>query len=102
MARCKNMRGNNNDKLFAYTRARAHTHTHTHTHIKLFFNILNYLKLSQIFKRRSHGIPGVVGVNDGCHIPCKAPIDNGNDFYNRKGFDSIILQGNIFYKNSFY
>ncbi|CAL1678839.1 unnamed protein product [Lasius platythorax] len=48
---------------------------------------------STIFKRRSHGIPGVVGAIDGCHIPCQAPIDNANDFYNRKGFHSIILQG---------
>lgn len=71
-------------------------HTTCIIYIHHLFNILNYLKLSQIFKRRSHGIPGVVGAIDGCHIPCKAPIDNANDFYNQKGFYSIILQGNIF------
>ncbi|XP_011068560.1 PREDICTED: uncharacterized protein LOC105154604 [Acromyrmex echinatior] len=46
--------------------------------------------ISTVFKRRSHG---VIGIIDGCHIPCKAPIDNPNDFYNRKVFHSIILQG---------
>ncbi|KYN19764.1 hypothetical protein ALC57_07917 [Trachymyrmex cornetzi] len=43
-----------------------------------------YEIISTVFKRRSHGILGVVGIIDECHIPCKAPIDNPNDFYNRK------------------
>ncbi|XP_018307726.1 putative nuclease HARBI1 [Mycetomoellerius zeteki] len=57
--------------------------------------------ISMVFKRRSHGIPGVVGIIDGCHIPCKAPIDNPNDFYNRKGFHSIVLQGVCDHKGRF-
>ncbi|XP_018359723.1 PREDICTED: putative nuclease HARBI1, partial [Trachymyrmex cornetzi] len=48
---------------------------------------------STIFERRSGGFPGVVGAIDGVHIKCKAPPGNANDYYNRKGFHSIILQG---------
>ncbi|XP_018376266.1 PREDICTED: putative nuclease HARBI1 [Trachymyrmex cornetzi] len=47
---------------------------------------------STIFERRSGGFPGVVGAIDGVHIQCKAPPGNANDYYNRKGFHSIILQ----------
>lgn len=36
-----------------------------------------------IFRRRSHGFPGVVGAIDGCHIPIKAPAGNPIDYYNR-------------------
>ncbi|XP_067204937.1 putative nuclease HARBI1 isoform X3 [Linepithema humile] len=46
-----------------------------------------------IFETRSRGFYGVIGAIDGCHIPCKQPVDNANDYYNRKGFHSIILQG---------
>ena len=46
-----------------------------------------------MFDLRSRGFPGVIGAIDGCHIPCKQPINNANDYYNRKGFHSIILQG---------
>ncbi|XP_032679515.1 putative nuclease HARBI1 [Odontomachus brunneus] len=46
-----------------------------------------------VFEERSYGFPGVIGAIDGCHIPCKQPKDNAHDYYNRKGFHSIILQG---------
>lgn len=46
-----------------------------------------------IFRRRSRGFPGVVGMIDGCHIPIKAPAGNPIDFYNRNKIHSIILQG---------
>ncbi|XP_071579822.1 putative nuclease HARBI1 [Temnothorax nylanderi] len=46
-----------------------------------------------IFEMRSRGFQGVIGAIDGCHIPCKQPIRNSHDYYNRKGFHSIILQG---------
>lgn len=45
---------------------------------------------------RSRGFPGVVGAIDGCHIPIKQPPGNANDYYNRKEFHSIILQGKIY------
>ncbi|XP_011859380.1 PREDICTED: putative nuclease HARBI1 [Vollenhovia emeryi] len=69
-----------------------------HSVVKEITNVLvnilpNYVRWPDVFKRRSHGIPNVVGAIDGCHIPCKAPINNANDFYNRKGFHSIVLQG---------
>ncbi|KAJ8914227.1 hypothetical protein NQ315_003590 [Exocentrus adspersus] len=37
--------------------------------------------------------PGVIGMIDGCHIPIKAPAHNPVDYYNRKSFHSVILQG---------
>ncbi|XP_024874056.1 protein ANTAGONIST OF LIKE HETEROCHROMATIN PROTEIN 1-like [Temnothorax curvispinosus] len=48
---------------------------------------------SQIFEERSRGIQNVVGAIDGCHIPIKQPVRNANDYFNRKQFHSIILQG---------
>ena len=39
------------------------------------------------------GFPQVVDCVDGCHIPIKAPQNNPEDYVNRKGFHSIILQG---------
>ncbi|KAK5646228.1 hypothetical protein RI129_004692 [Pyrocoelia pectoralis] len=41
----------------------------------------------------SGGIPGVVGAIDGCHIPIKQPEGNSHDYYNRNGYNSIVLQG---------
>ncbi|KAF2894582.1 hypothetical protein ILUMI_11592 [Ignelater luminosus] len=46
-----------------------------------------------VFHERSHGFPGVVGARDGCHIPIKQTVNNAHDYYNRKQFHSIILQG---------
>lgn len=45
------------------------------------------------FQLKSNGIPGIVAAVDGCHIQCRQPPGNANDFYNRKGNHSIILQG---------
>ncbi|XP_067208395.1 uncharacterized protein [Linepithema humile] len=56
---------------------------------------------SNIFQNRSRGFPGVIGAIDGCHIPCKQPIGNATDYYNRKGFHSIILQGVCDHKGLF-
>jgi len=39
------------------------------------------------------GFPQVVAYVDGCCIPVKAPQNNPEDYVNRKGFHSIILQG---------
>lgn len=58
------------------------------------WNILrNYISLLKIFQNRSRGFPGIVAAIDGCHIPCKQPVGNEVDYYNRKGVHSIILQG---------
>ena len=37
--------------------------------------------------------PQVVGAIDGSHIPIIAPNEDANDYYNRKQFHSVILQG---------
>ncbi|KAK5648096.1 hypothetical protein RI129_002988 [Pyrocoelia pectoralis] len=54
-----------------------------------------------VFRRRSHGFPGVVGAIDGCHIQIKAPTGNPIDFYNRNKVHSIILQGVCDHKGRF-
>lgn len=38
------------------------------------------------------GIPFVVGAIDGSHIPIIGPKENHEDYFNRKGFHSILLQ----------
>ena len=40
----------------------------------------------------SCGIPGVVGIIDGTHIRLSAPIKGDQDYINRKGFPSVVLQ----------
>ncbi|XP_066598850.1 putative nuclease HARBI1 [Prorops nasuta] len=34
-----------------------------------------------------------MGAIDGCHVQISAPIDHANSYINRKGFQSIVLQG---------
>ena len=41
--------------------------------------------------KRKWGIPQCIGAIDGCHI--SAPVDNHTDYYNHKGWYSMILQG---------
>lgn len=36
--------------------------------------------------------PQCAGAIDGCHIPVRAPLLNHTDYYNRKGWYSIIIQ----------
>ena len=38
------------------------------------------------------GFPQVVGAIDGSHIPILKPIECPSDYYNRKGFYSLLLQ----------
>ncbi|XP_078594731.1 uncharacterized protein LOC144872428 [Branchiostoma floridae x Branchiostoma japonicum] len=47
------------------------------------------------------GFPQCAGAIDGSHIPIKAPSKNPNDFYNRKGFYSVILQGVVDHMSRF-
>ena len=49
-----------------------------------------------------HQIPYVVGAVDGSHIPIVAPRLHAADYYNRKGFHSILLQGVVSSKCLFW
>lgn len=42
--------------------------------------------------RQKRGIIGVIGAIDGTHIPIACPHDQPADYFNRKGFHSVILQ----------
>ncbi|CAB4411933.1 unnamed protein product [Rhizophagus irregularis] len=46
-------------------------------------------------------IPNVIGAIDGNHIPIKAPHLFPVDYFNRKGFYSIVLQAVVDHKKSF-
>ena len=47
-------------------------------------------------------IPYVVGAVDGSHIPIIAPRLHAADYYNRKGFHSLLLQGVVSAKCLFW
>ena len=47
------------------------------------------------------GFPSCGGALDGCHIPISAPVEHHTDFYNRKGWYSIILQGLVDHRYCF-
>ena len=49
-----------------------------------------------------HQIPYVVGAVDGSHIPIVAPQLHAADYYNRKGFHSVLLQGVVSSKCVFW
>ncbi|XP_030219862.1 protein ANTAGONIST OF LIKE HETEROCHROMATIN PROTEIN 1 [Gadus morhua] len=48
------------------------------------------------------GLPHCVGAIDGSHIPILAPQDYHCDFFNRKGWHSILLQGVVDGKGLFW
>ncbi|GAQ93411.1 hypothetical protein KFL_015080010 [Klebsormidium nitens] len=51
---------------------------------------------------RLRGIPRVVGAIDGSHIPIIAPREWPADYYNRKGYHSILLQGIVDFNSCFW
>ena len=46
-------------------------------------------------------VPQCVGAIDGSHIPILAPANNHTDYYNRKGWYSMLVQGTVDYKYCF-
>ena len=52
------------------------------------------------FKTR-WGFPQVAGATDGSHIPIVRPPESATDYYNRKCFYSIIIQGVVDYQGQF-
>ncbi|XP_047518829.1 putative nuclease HARBI1 isoform X2 [Pieris napi] len=53
------------------------------------------------FRSRREAFPGIIGAIDGCHIEIIQPPGNANDYYNRKGTHSIILQGTCDHNGKF-
>ena len=47
------------------------------------------------------GFPQVAGAIDGTHIPIISPLENPSDYYNRKGFYSIIMQAVVDFRGLF-
>ena len=39
------------------------------------------------------GFPQTVGALDGTHIPILKPVDSASDYYNHKGFYSVLMVG---------
>ena len=50
---------------------------------------------------QSWGFPNCGRAIDGSHIPISAPVELHTDFYNRKGWYSIVLQGLVDHKYCF-
>ena len=53
-------------------------------------------KVTEGFEK-SWGLPQCAGAVDGSHIPIAAPTTNHTDYYNRKGYYSIIIQALVDY-----
>ena len=52
------------------------------------------------FERR-WGFPQVVGAKDGTHIPLIKPDNSAYDYFNRKGYYSILMQALVDYREKF-
>lgn len=57
-------------------------------------------KVTEGFEK-SWGLPQCAGAVDGSHIPIAAPTTNHTDYYNRKGYYSIIIQALVDYQYLF-
>src|SRR6266542_4037011 len=58
-------------------------------------------KITSGFKKLER-IPNIIGAIDGSHIPIKAPHLFPVDYFNRKGFYSIVLQVVVDHKKNFW
>lgn len=57
-------------------------------------------RVCQQFKSK-YNINGIMGAIDGCHIRIRRPTKHEEDYVNRKGFHSILLQGVCDYRKLF-
>jgi hypothetical protein len=55
---------------------------------------------SMLVLQQQSGIPGIFGAIDGTHININKPIEDGQDYFNRKSFYSINVQGMNLHKFS--
>ena len=53
----------------------------------------NQLKDVVQVSKRKWGLPQYFGAVDGSHIPIVAPPEYHNDYFNRKGWNSVLVQG---------
>lgn len=60
------------------------------------------LKSMALYFENWFGLPQCVGAVDGSHIPILAPPDFHEDYYNIKGFHSVILQGVVDGRGQFW
>ena len=51
--------------------------------------------------KNTHGFPQCAGVIDGTHIPIISPYECPADYYNRKGYHSVIMQGTVDHQGLF-
>ena len=51
--------------------------------------------------RECWGFPQTIGAIDGTHIPIIRPAESSADYYNRKGFYSVIMQALVDYRGLF-
>lgn len=67
--------------------------------IRLFKALINFPSTERERKQLANSFeskwafPGVIGALDGCHIPIKKPVTDGEDYFNYKKFYSINLLG---------
>ena len=45
--------------------------------------------------KHKFGFPQCAGVVDGTHVPIVSPVEYPADYYNRKGFHSVLMQGTV-------
>lgn len=74
---------------------------HAHKHIKWPREEAEQIDIENKFQQ-NNGFPHVLGTIDGSHIQIRKPQENAIDYYNRKKYYSILLQGVVGPDRKFY